>query len=79
MKTKAGRKGEKQKQKKKREKKRRKERSDRRLERGKEKGRYLRPVSYPFIYRIFRIPLLSSQYVRMLQFFRVSDVCVFFV
>lgn len=63
----------------KKEKGKRKERSDRRPERGKEKGRNPRPVSYSFIYRIFRIPLLSPQYVRMLKFFRVSNVCVFFV
>lgn len=52
---------------------------EKRQERRKEKGRDLRPVSYPFIYRIFRIPLLSSRCVRMLKFFRISNVCVFFV
>lgn len=56
-----------------------KRRSDRRPERGKGKGWNPHHVSYPFIYGIFCIPLLLSQYVRMLQFFRVSGVCVFFV
>ena len=80
MKTKAGRKEEKTKAKKrKRKNKRQKERSDRRLGRGEEKGRNHRPVSYSFVYRIFCIPLLSSRCVRTFQFFRVSDVCVFFV
>lgn len=62
----------------KKEKGKAKKKREKRQERGKEKGRDLRPVSYPFIYRIFRIPLLSSQYVRMLKFFRISNVCVFF-
>lgn len=72
---KAGRKGEKQKRKGKSKKTKR----EKRQERGKEKGRNPRPVYYSFVYRILRIPLLPSQYVGMLQFFRVGDVYVFFV